>query len=667
MTDYFATGILAYTDGDKAEAFRNFRLAIRENPHNADAWYWLSLVVEDADRKRDCLLRCLDIEPTHASALDSLQQLESAERAATPAAPGEVLALEGMPAEEKPILFPEAAPEEDQPILFADLDADELPGGANKVVEPGLHPDETADTPPLFIDLDSDLRALAPPTKKERRSSSRRKISGRAILILTIIFILVMIISVIAVWFLLPGFRLPFAALPNIPNFLNPAPAGLPSGDSPEGAAANWLNAVISRKSLDIARITCVEKQVEVQSSTLKNELLEAILRDQARAIPQMNADLSRLRFTPFEPTETSVRVLVSGVLRLTQGDAVQEYPVDDRFTIIHEDGRWKWCGSDALKAAGIAATQQAGAPTPTQNIPPPAYRPDEWRMESIAYREIPSGEGWTEIQVDLVVENYSPYLGLVQMNSGGRVATLGGEYPIEYDFNVRVLPGLRTHSDRSGAPLSIRAQIPAQSEDLFIHIPFRVELIELVNGQTVSGKGEFRLDPLYTLSGTPDIFVNAEWEVYQANPPSGIYAAGIGEAVDFNAGLWTFKSLEYEAASAGSATSGNLVLRGILENPAAPTNGETGASLTLSPADADGIQFLRVSQWGSVARADQTMGAIQAAPGHQQEAAVWSLSRDQFPALEPETWCFIGFFKAQEDDHIQDLVLFSCMPVLPP
>ncbi len=661
MADYFATGIIAYTGGDKTEAFKNFRLAIREDPKNVEAWYWMSLVVEDTDRKRDCLLQCLELEPTHSAALESLVRLERSEEPAPPSEPDQGLAEEILPDVEQPLLQTEleavkSPPEEEQPILFGDLEPDELPSGTDAIAEPEHTPDIIRSSEALG----TELRALSDTPVDQKR----RKISAGAILVLTVIFILIIILGVVAVWFFLPGIALPFSIQPGIAN---PQPAGLPSGNSPEAAAATWLNAVLMRNSLEIVRITCAAEKSELQSASLRNELLTAITQQPAGAASRSIPDLSRLQFTPFEPTETKVRVLVSGSLRLTQAESVTDYPVDDRFTIIHENGGWKWCGSDALTAARVAAAEQAVLPTPTANIPPPGFQPNEWRIEPISYQETPSGEGWSEIQVDLVVENISPYVGLVQMNSGGRITTQGGEYPFEFDFNARVLPGLRTHSDRSGVPLSIHVLIPAQSEDVRLHIPFRVELTELINGRTVSGDGEFLVDPLQTLPEPASIFVNGAWDFYRADPASGIYAAEIGESIDFDMGLWTWKSFGYEPAPVDSTVSGNLVLRGVLENPEQPSGDETASALTLTPLDADAVQFLRVNQWGSLAPSDQTMQAIQAAPKQKEEVEVWRLSRDQIPVFEPETWCFIGFFKAQEDNRIQDLVFISCMPVLPP
>jgi len=646
MADYFATGIIAYTSGDRTEALRYFRLAIRENPRNADAWYWLSLVVEDEERKRDCLLRCLALEPTHSSALESLQQLETS-------APG---AVEEIPVHEN-------TPEQVLPFTaFASLEADEA-----SIENRDTRTDDLSPVLPTLMDFDSDLKSLSAPIPEERRTVSRS-----TILFMTLIFILIVALGTVAVWFLIPGSGSPFGLDPGSPTPTGLAPAALPVGDSPEAAAANWLNAVLTRKSLDIARNTCLEEQPGMQSSGLKNDLLTAITGvenkpGQWTAIPAPIFELSGLQFTPFEPMEFQARVLVYGTLRMIQGDTISDYPIDDRFTIKHENGSWKWCGSDALNADRIAATQQAGAPPPTPQIPPPEYLPGDWRMESIAYQEIPAGEGWKQIQVDLVVENTSSYLGLVGMNSGSRIAAQGKDYPLELNFNARVLPGLRTHTDLSGIPLTLTAQVPAETDDLELHIPYRVELIELTNGQTAVGEGEFMLYPQQILPEAASIFIHGEWADYKADPPSGVYAAEIGEPIDFKIGLWRFVSFEYESVSADSVENSHLMLRGVLENPSQPANGEAGTDLTLTPADVDAIQFLPLNQWGRALLSDQNMGAIRVAPDQQEEVEVWSLARDQVPAMEAETWCLIGLFKAQLDDHIQDVILFSCMPLPPP
>jgi hypothetical protein len=64
-------------------------MALREDARDEGAWFGLSLVVEEEDRKRDCLRRVLTINPQHPAALAALAALD----AMTP----EAISPEGLP------------------------------------------------------------------------------------------------------------------------------------------------------------------------------------------------------------------------------------------------------------------------------------------------------------------------------------------------------------------------------------------------------------------------------------------------------------------------------------------------------------------------------------------------------------------------------------------
>ena len=71
------TAILAIQNGDKARAIGLLRRLLEQQPRNAEAWYWLSKTQDDRARRRECLVRALRFQPTHARARAELAALEA--------------------------------------------------------------------------------------------------------------------------------------------------------------------------------------------------------------------------------------------------------------------------------------------------------------------------------------------------------------------------------------------------------------------------------------------------------------------------------------------------------------------------------------------------------------------------------------------------------------
>lgn len=70
-------GILALKAGDKARARLFLRLALEQNPDDAQAWLWLSGAVESDQDRLECLHEVKRIEPQNTAALRGIQQLEN--------------------------------------------------------------------------------------------------------------------------------------------------------------------------------------------------------------------------------------------------------------------------------------------------------------------------------------------------------------------------------------------------------------------------------------------------------------------------------------------------------------------------------------------------------------------------------------------------------------
>lgn len=68
-------GIRAYKANKKEEAFEALSKATELDPYNAQAWIWLSAVVDSEDDKRVCLENVLHIDPDNAAAQKGLKLL----------------------------------------------------------------------------------------------------------------------------------------------------------------------------------------------------------------------------------------------------------------------------------------------------------------------------------------------------------------------------------------------------------------------------------------------------------------------------------------------------------------------------------------------------------------------------------------------------------------
>lgn len=75
--DLLQTAILALQKGDKPAAIGLLRRLLEEQPRHAEAWYWLSKTQDDRTRQRECLVRALRFQPTHARARAELAALEA--------------------------------------------------------------------------------------------------------------------------------------------------------------------------------------------------------------------------------------------------------------------------------------------------------------------------------------------------------------------------------------------------------------------------------------------------------------------------------------------------------------------------------------------------------------------------------------------------------------
>jgi hypothetical protein len=86
----FEQAVSSAQQGDRANGYRLMRQVLLADPSYAPAWYWMSRLVDEPARQRECLERALAIDPQLKAARDALRSLRAQERrSARPSALGE--------------------------------------------------------------------------------------------------------------------------------------------------------------------------------------------------------------------------------------------------------------------------------------------------------------------------------------------------------------------------------------------------------------------------------------------------------------------------------------------------------------------------------------------------------------------------------------------------
>jgi hypothetical protein len=76
----FEQAVLTAQRGDRESGYRLLRQVLLADPSYAPAWFWMSRLVDDAGRKRECLERALALDPGLKPARDALASLRAQEQ-----------------------------------------------------------------------------------------------------------------------------------------------------------------------------------------------------------------------------------------------------------------------------------------------------------------------------------------------------------------------------------------------------------------------------------------------------------------------------------------------------------------------------------------------------------------------------------------------------------
>ena len=73
MHQFVQSALEAANQGDKNKAIDFIKQVLAANPNDVDAWLVLAAVVDDPERKRQCLKRVLTLDPTNQIAREEIR------------------------------------------------------------------------------------------------------------------------------------------------------------------------------------------------------------------------------------------------------------------------------------------------------------------------------------------------------------------------------------------------------------------------------------------------------------------------------------------------------------------------------------------------------------------------------------------------------------------
>ena len=111
MHKFVQSAIEAANQGDKNKAMSFLKEVLSANPKDVDAWLVLAAIVDEPERKRQCLNRVLALDPTNKLAREELLEMDRAAMGATPAFTTEPVPAQPAPASvSKPASQPRSQP-----------------------------------------------------------------------------------------------------------------------------------------------------------------------------------------------------------------------------------------------------------------------------------------------------------------------------------------------------------------------------------------------------------------------------------------------------------------------------------------------------------------------------------------------------------------------------
>jgi tetratricopeptide (TPR) repeat protein len=274
-------GIAAYKQGQKQQARRSIKQALRLNPKNENAWLWLSGVVESDEQRRTCLDRALAINPNNKAARRGLALLT---------------------AEPPPEKRPSPQPEPPLPAIPS--------------------------PPPIPLERSNKLAAPQPAKSKKRRSRAK-VFFGLLVLLLIVGFLSLAIVSPTLLASIgINAFNQP-------PS--QPQPQPRPQPFTPEEASA-VLNTVYENiAASNVENIDRYMASIHTPSNDYQTtrEILEALYRDY-----DLTATISGIELVNYSAEEAQVSFVLE--TRKRNGPEFRDNVIRGIFILRPENGQWK-------------------------------------------------------------------------------------------------------------------------------------------------------------------------------------------------------------------------------------------------------------------------------------------------------------------------------------
>jgi len=310
-------------------------------------------------------------------------------------------------------------------------------------------------------------------------------------------------------------------------------------------------------------------------------------------------------------------------------------------------------------------STQQpaAGKPgeTPASTPDIPLFQAEEWALEPVKYERTDLDNGQSRLVIDLALANYSRFLGAVTIAQKGLLIDGdGNEYAADLGFESKmlILAGTRLHSVDADRQLRLDMNVPTDSGDYLLRIPYRASLLNLNSGLVSSGEGAFVIDTAQVVPDPPTMFIDGSWEAFAADPPAGVFTVAPGQPADFLLGQIIIKTPA--APSGDSAEPPAPELLASIWNTA-------NAALTLRTRYPAYLQVYRDSQWGALVPASASIQSLTAEPGETTTESVWSAAIQELPQNETEIWCAVGLYEITSGENHLNRGVVTCFPVAPP
>jgi hypothetical protein len=120
--------------------------------------------------------------------------------------------------------------------------------------------------------------------------------------------------------------------------------SGCGTGDSPEAALRELMQAAINADGLKMQERVCAAQQQRLQSSGMMITMMNMLGSSLLGGNTKVQVDLSGVQYDTVSRNGNQAQVRMHGQIRSAILAMVQTQPIDVTLSVIQEDGKWKVC-----------------------------------------------------------------------------------------------------------------------------------------------------------------------------------------------------------------------------------------------------------------------------------------------------------------------------------